>query len=391
MKPKGLGSIAVVLVALLVVLAACSSGTTQAPASGGASAPAKDASAVQVAPGKLPVLPAGRDLTFEEVKAAFKQIEEAANKEGKVTYYGPIENLADTQKLWAQKYPSIQLEVVPARPNELLARMETEQASKNYVGDILGQTAGTHFQAIEAGLIAKSNLEKILPAMNDPGVDWAAKPIPQPQGYYIDGFMFNIFGIGINTKMVPPDKEPKTWKDLTDPYWKGKMVADWFDRLGIGGNWYVLMNKYPDFGAEYLDKMAKQEIKFLANRENLVAQGEYALGFPLNGMLLMQMPKGTPVKFIFPEDGYHYSARSGGIIANAPHPNAAIVFLEFFLSKEAQLAATKEGRVLARNDVPHPIPEMQNIKGKRLLTFGDDWEAKKPALFEDAKKRFAIK
>ncbi|MBI4318056.1 MAG: extracellular solute-binding protein [Chloroflexi bacterium] len=380
---KRLGIAALVLVA--VVMVACSSGPAAAPA------PAKDASGIQVAPGKFPVLP-DRKLALEEIKQTFAKIEEAARKEGRVNHIGGIENQPEITALFNKKYPEIQLNILAGRTAELMARLEAEQASKNYVGDIFGSSNSSTWLAAQYGWSIKSHLERLLPTLNDPSVAWAKQPVADPEGYFVYGSLYNIFGLGINTKLIPSDKQPKKWADLTDPYFKGKLSQDFIDRPGIGSNWVTIMHELPEFGPAYLQKMATQQIKFILEREKLLAQGEFPVALLANGGQLVQLAKdGVPVKFIFPEDGYIYSTRFQSVLTGAPNPNASIVFLEFSLSKEAQLAATKEGRALARGDVPHPAPEIQDIKGRKVLEFRKEWVSTQEKLMESEGKRFGLK
>jgi iron(III) transport system substrate-binding protein len=137
--------------------------------------------------------------------------------------------------------------------------------------------------------------------------------------------------------MVKPADEPKTWQDLLNPKWKGKILSD--DMRALGGGavfFFVTTEKY---GKEYHEKLAAQGPHM--NRElrgnyPRIARGEYPIYFPFTLPDMLDL-KGLPVKAIMPPEGSPYVRFDGAMFKGAPHPNAGRLFLDFLLSDEAQL------------------------------------------------------
>ncbi len=130
------------------------------------------------------------------------------------------------------------------------------------------------------------------------------------------------YGILVNTDMVKPAEEPKSWKDLLDPRWKGKILSD--DMRALGGGAVFFMVTTQKFGKEFHEKLAEQQPHM--NRElrgnyPRVARGEYPLYIPFTLPDILDL-KGLPVKAIMPAEGSPYVRFDGTIFKGAPHPNA---------------------------------------------------------------------
>jgi iron(III) transport system substrate-binding protein len=136
--------------------------------------------------------------------------------------------------------------------------------------------------------------------------------------------------------MVKPAEEPRAWKDLADPRWKGKILAD--DMRALGGGAVFFMVTHQKFGKEFHDKLAEQGPHM--NRElrgnyRRVARGEYPLYIPFTLPDILDL-KGLPVKAVIPPEGVPYVRFDGAIFKGAPHPNAARLLVDFFLSDDVQ-------------------------------------------------------
>jgi iron(III) transport system substrate-binding protein len=120
------------------------------------------------------------------------------------------------------------------------------------------------------------------------------------------------------------------------PRWKGKILSD--DMRALGGGAVFFMVTVQKFGKEFQEKLAAQHLHM--NRElrgnyPRVARGEYPLYIPFTLPDILEL-KGLPVKAIIASEGCPASA-STALLKGAPHPNAARLLLDFFLSDEAQL------------------------------------------------------
>ena len=146
------------------------------------------------------------------------------------------------------------------------------------------------------------------------------------------------YGILVNTDMVKPAEEPKSWKDLLDPRWKGKILAD--DMRALGGGAVFFMVTTQTFGRGFHEKLAEQKPHM--NRElrgnyRRIARGEYPLYIPFTLPDILDL-KGLPVKVDPARPRARPTSASTARSSRArPHPNAARLLIDFFLSDEVQL------------------------------------------------------
>ena len=174
-------------------------------------------------------------------------------------------------------------------------------------------------------------------------------------------------GTVINTNLIKPGDEPKTWQDLLDPKWKGKMDID--DPRSPGPGNLVFRLGYKNLGEEYWHKFAAQEPLILkrAYREvvDRVAKGEYAMS-PMCAVSFatLALKAGAPLKIIHLKEGSIASLKGVAVMKNGPNPNAAKVLLNTLYTKEAQTIISKfEGYPPLRKDV-----------SKEFMTPGFGWE-----------------
>lgn len=146
-----------------------------------------------------------------------------------------------------------------------------------------------------------------------------------------------------NTDLVDPADAPKTWSDLLDPKWKGQLALT-DPRAAPSYNSYMFaLGNSPDYGLDFLEGIAAQEPALFDSGNPLAEQvsaGAYMIGLQphvTNSAALIA--DGAPLKHVIPDDPPHGAAiNCAGILADAPHPNAAKVFLNFLMSPEAQSA-----------------------------------------------------
>ena len=271
----------------------------------------------------------------------------AAKKEGKLTVYNGtnypiVRKIADK---FQDKY-GIAVQVLDGRASEIQQRVETEQSAGRHIGDLV-YTGTTTLGVDEAeGRFEKHgelpNVGKIAPPLKDDGTVMPAN--------------VGNFALLVNSNLVKPG-EIKSWKDLTNPKWKGKILSDDPRAAGAGEVWFAVT--YEKLGPEYQKKMAAQHPVFsrvYAESERRVARGEFPVYLPYN---ISQTPglKGLPVRPIIPEEGVPYVGFGGGILKDAPHPNAARVFLNFLLEKDIQVMLADQGFRPAISGVDQDIPE----------------------------------
>ena len=290
----------------------------------------------------------------------WKKVVDAAKKEGKVVVYnGAVGNpvLPKIGAAFEAKY-GVRMELLEARASELRERVRTEQASGKVLGDVShnGSTT-TQLQINDGAFVPHGPLPNGNRAVAPFKVDDLRVPI-----YVI------AYGILVNTDMVKPGDEPKSWKDLLDPKWKGKILAD--DMRALGGGAVFFMVGQQKFGTEFHEKLAMQGPHM--NRElrgnyRRIARGEYPVYIPFT-MADVHDLKGLPVKLVHFAEGAPYVRFDGAIFKGAPRPNAARLFVDFLLGDEAQLLYGNAGYVITVGGLENRIsPEARPTASAKLL------------------------
>ena len=175
-------------------------------------------------------------------------------------------------------------------------------------------------------------------------------------------------GIGFNTLKIPSAQAPRTYEDLLDPKWKGKMVWNPKAMTGAWGFIATVINHMGGTdGMAYLRALAKQDIVPLpiAIRAVLdrVIGGEYAIGLEMNNThAAISAAQGAPVKWV-PLDPVTQTLQVAGISAKAPHPNAAKLFVDFMASRAGQNIFRDADYLPMHPDVPAKIPELKPDQG----------------------------
>ncbi|TKT74601.1 extracellular solute-binding protein [Aquamicrobium sp. LC103] len=263
--------------------------------------------------------------------AEWEKVVEAAKKEGTVTVYNSqlgAPNFVAVVESFQKKY-GIKVESLDVRASELTERLRSEQAAGRYIADIQMHSANS----IETGM------QQGIEVQEHGGIPNAANLREEMKkemtDKHIPGFL-QAYGILVNTSLVKPEDEPKGWQDLADPKWQGKILSDDMRPLGSGGTMFVVLHK--TFGREFSDKLAAQKPVFsrdLRNDARRVARGEYPLYIPQMFAFANDL-QGLPIKVVIPEEGVPYVSIHFAIMKNAPHPNAARLFINHFLDVEQQ-------------------------------------------------------
>ena len=280
------------------------------------------------------------------------KIVELAKKEGVVVYYGAPgseEIINKAAKTFKEKY-GIEVQYSGQRGNEMREKVLAESRSHRVLADIV--STGT----TSMGTLKSENvLQKAGP--NIPNMKFVPEALVDKDDTLTPIYV-NTYGILINTNLVKPEDEPKSWDDLLDPKWKGKILADDPRAAGGANTWFTVT--YAEFGREYHEKLAQQKPHFTREyleNEKAVARGDYPIYYPfimIDGFSNLQ---GTPTKPIVPKEGLTFTPIVAGIVKNNPHPNAARLLMHWFLSEEGQRAFMQNGVPALRSDIDYGIPK----------------------------------
>jgi len=302
----------------------------------------------------------------------WEQLVAKAKTEGKVTFYGNV--MKKTQSLWtdyfAKNYPEIKLEFQLLTGGTALAKLTAEQAAKTYVCDIFSSATATVAQASDAGYL----MDFVPPELIDPNVKWAlGDPLALRPQYVI---YTTPYGITFNTNLAPPGTEPKSWKDLADPKWKGKFVTEDPRNQGKGNKWFLYMYNNPAYGPDYLKKvLVDNKVTCSSDAAGLaamVARGEYAADITSTFKFYQSVQQtgiNLPLAFHYYDDPTMRSDLAAAVANNAPHPNAAKLFLNYLLSADGQAAlADGDTAIPVRLGTKLPYPDYQNLANVKLIT-----------------------
>jgi len=292
-----------------------------------------------------------------------------AESEGALVVYATDPEAPSEQVLakFNALFPKIKPTYLRIQAGGLYARLRTERQGNVYLADI-AQLSDMSF-ALDFQKRG-GYMQYVSPEMA------AYKPEYKstPEGAWTWGALA-IAAIAYNPNLVPAAEAPKTWHDMLGPKWTDAISV----KVTISGlqhvEWYVLRQLYGD---EFWPKLAPLKPhafdSYVQQFDRLVnGQDKVALTAQYSGYLIMQQ-KGAPVEFVIPPDGVVASPQPWGIVDKAPHPAAAQLFMDRFLSVPGQ---TINGQKLyyhsPRSDVPPP-PGGVSINNFKLLT-PTDWPA----------------
>ncbi|CAN7150336.1 extracellular solute-binding protein [Bosea sp. LjRoot90] len=211
---------------------------------------------------------------------------------------------------------------------------------------------------------------------------------PKDQGAIDERFVSNpawtpytavIYVLMVNSRQVKDADIPKTWAELSDPKWKGKIASARVDNSGSAfQQMTTVLTAGGDKGWETYSKLAKNFIFSDSSGAvpRYVADGEAALGLTLEDNALEYVAGGAPVKIAYVEDGTTTSPDGVAMVKGAPNPEPAKRFIDWALSKTTQEALVKEaGRRSVRKDVAapsnvKPLSELTLVKLKSVEELG---------------------
>jgi ABC-type Fe3+ transport system substrate-binding protein len=305
---------------------------------------------------------------------------EAAKKEGQVSVYtksGYDKAFAAFQK----KYPEIKVNSVAGQAADVTNRLLAERRAQKYLADVFSFGVRSTLS-----LLTANGLDPIRPVLLLPEV---AEQSKWYEGHvYSDGERNHVFrylsvaeqGIGYNTKLLPNPGEFKSYLDFLDPKWKGKIVARDVRTPGPGnGNmlfWYHQRDLGPAFLRKLFGEMDLTMTRNALQATDWLAQGKFVFCFFCSGEIEKAKEQGLPVD-VFDvgwKEGAGIVSHSGNLalMRNAPHPNAARIFINWLLSREGQIETQ---RVLAKiqpadsrrvdipkDDVPPDVRRKEGIR-----------------------------
>jgi iron(III) transport system substrate-binding protein len=277
----------------------------------------------------------------DTLKDRFSELYKAASQEGEVVFLsdGREDAARRLSDFWKQNFPDVQLKITPNGAPAIVSQVEAERKAGQYREDVVQiSLMNVAVDWKKRGLYEPykaTTISKYLPDNAD------------PDGAFYSDYLV-LLPAAYNTKAFP-DKQglPTSLKDFLDPKWKGKIVLP--DPVTSGNTQIFLMTMLSKglIDWDWLQKLAQQDVLFVRGNPDavrMIASGERTVT-PLLTYLNIQpaKKKGQPVDYYILDEGAIISQGALGVMAKAPHPNAAKLLVEALLSPEGQAAFAGDG------------------------------------------------
>jgi iron(III) transport system substrate-binding protein len=292
-----------------------------------------------------------------------------AEAEGNFVLYStdPEQGQAKLLASFNKMFPKIKTNYVRLQAGALYAKVLSERQAKSYLVDVI--------QISDMGMILDFQKRGGFTQYISPEMA-AFKPEYKstPEGFWTWGSVI-MAGIAYNPNNVAAADAPKKWEDLLDPKWKDAINVKVSNSGLQHGVWFMLK---PILGMDYFKKFGEQKPRafdsYVQQYGRLVdGQDKIIMGAQYSGYIEFKA-KGAPLAFVFPETGVPAVSETYGIVQDGPHPNAAELFMDWFLAPVGQQALSDALLLHSpRTDVPAPGGSVP-LKDMKLL-FPADWNA----------------
>lgn len=309
------------------------------------------------------------------------QLIEAAKKEGKLSWYTSIDLKLSEQiaKSFEIKFPGVACRVERTGAERVFQRIGQEYSSNIHAVDVVNSSDAAHL------VVWKRN-------------GWLAPYVPEDVAKYYppehkdaDGMFasFRVFlsVIAYNTNLVKKDEAPKSFADLLDPKWKGKIIKA---HPGYSGT--IMTATYQmsrDLGWGYFEQLAKQnilQVQSAADPPKKLALGERAIQADgVEYLILQGKESGLPVEPVYATEGSPLIVGPNGLFKAAPNPNAARLFQSYCFTPEAQQLIIDAGGLRSMHPLAKEKPGRTPLKD--IKTMKDDAAAVEK-MSEEIKDRY---
>lgn len=261
---------------------------------------------------------------------------------------------------------------------------------------------------VKAGQVRCSALDSSLPGVM---MDWVDRGLiqkyesPEAKNYPSDvrapGYWAPIkslvLAIAYNADIIKPEDAPRTWEDVLDPKWKGKMVMPDAFYSGAALHWYGAMRKA--YGKSFMEKLAKQNV-LIRRGSGATAKTITSGERPLSPMMLhyrvfADIKKGANLQVVMPKEGVPVSYMVIGVPKGAPNPDAGKKFIDFALAKDSQTFWQRKFHTPSLRSDVEPLSRTRGRRPlsdiKRIYSTTDDMRAffkQKQMLMDEWSKLF---
>ncbi len=265
----------------------------------------------------------------------------AARQEASVTWYiaqVDTETAEAMGRAFTTQFPGVKVSVIRTTGQVAYERLLQDLKNAAPQCDVFSSTDISQYVALKQ----RNALANYTPA-------GAATLLPAFQKVSDPGYFYPATATShlliYNTAKVRPEDAPKAWSDLLDPKWKGRVATGHPGFSGCTGIWVLALTK--TYGWAFFEKLAKNNPRIGRSGNDpvtLINAGECLLGPAPANTAFQQVDKGNPVLPVYPTDGATLCLGPSSILASAPHPNAARLFMEWLMSEDfARLSVANHG------------------------------------------------
>ncbi len=255
---------------------------------------------------------------------------DGAKAEGKIVWYTSLSGVyRELVEAFKRKYPDVAIEVYRGGSTDLGPRLANEAQAGRFVADALESTPGLLMLLREGGILkpyASPELSRY--------PDEAKTKADGARVYWVTDREAYL-GFGYNTRMVAPTEVPKSFQDLLRPELKGKLAVTTESSTSR-----VIGTMIKVKGEEFVKRLRGQDVRMYkassAGFLDLIAAGEVAGSFVVfRNQVTVMKERRAPVDWA-PFEAVPTNAGGSAIIANAPHPHAALLFTDFVIGADGQ-------------------------------------------------------
>lgn len=273
----------------------------------------------------------------------------AAKREGMVSVYQYNPSEVFDAALFKKIFPGINVSVVSGRGGQIAHRIMTERRADKYLADVTIEGVTTNYSVFyRAKILEPIKPALLLPEVLDESRWWRGRHrYTDPEG----GYVFHFLGVPqagttfYNTQLVNPKEFTSLW-DFVQSRWRGKIAARDVRSPGHGQGALRFFYYHPELGPKFIKRLfGEMEITLFRDiRQGVdwLASRKFAICFGCGIREINQAKRqGLPVeRFGHMKEGAGLTTYAGtlALLNRAPHPNAAKVFINWFLSREGQLS-----------------------------------------------------
>ena len=299
--------------------------------------------------------PSTKGVDFDKLTVA--QLYAKAKVEGEVAVNSGASD--DDMKIIAagfnKLYPGIKIVHFEQQGEDSAAKLSAEANAGVYKTDLLDTEQNTAYEVAKAGLLAK---------YTPPAAAKFDARLKQPE---FTGYRIQIKAITYNTDKVKGADVPTGYQDLLDPKWKNKVCVEESEVSTFAD---MLTDLGRDKGLAYWKALNANGLRFVKGQSDLVqavVAGDCPISVAANvHSTAQQMAKGAPINWVKTDPLYaNYGAL--GIVAKAPHPYAARLWMNYLLSDAGQQSVADDYRIPANSEVQPKEPELKQGTFKMVL------------------------